>query len=103
MDDFLKKNESGSTHESVADIKKIEFKQIKEGKYFITYIFNLEYFIKDEKLLATCITKLKKAIGTACLYKQTQFGFAYGFNGDLIVKIKAWLIDNSVVSKTDFK
>ncbi len=103
MDDFLKKNDTIISHDTVSDVKKIEFKQIKEGRFFITYIYNLEYYIKDAKLLSVCISKLKKVMGTACSYKETQFGYAYGFNGDLIIKIKAWLTDNDVVAKTDFK
>ena len=103
MDDFLKKHDTIISRDIVSDAKKIEFKQIKEGRFFITYMFNLEHFIKDAKLLSECIGRLKKAMGTACSYKETQFGYAYGFNGDLIIKIKAWLTENKIVIKTDFK
>jgi hypothetical protein len=104
MDEFLKKEESKKTiAETVNEVKKIEFKQIKEGKHMLTFILNLDSFIKDEKILAVVIKNLKKLLGTACVKKDTNFGPGYGFGGDFSEKIKNFLISNTSVTKDDFK
>lgn len=104
MDDFLKKNDVSLTGQAPpTEVKKIEFKHIKERKCMRTYILNLDQFVPDEKVREDLMTKLKKALGTACIGHETEFGFGYGFNGDFTVKIKAYLINNKIVTKDAFR
>lgn len=103
MDDFLRKNETVVQQGALVEVKKIEFKYIKEKRCMRTYVLNLEHFVQEEKDREELMTKLKKALGTACVYKETDFGFGYGVSGDFSVKIKAYLIDNKIVTKDAFK
>ena len=105
MDDFLNKNknETDPNHEPAAEVKKIEFKYIKEKRCMRTYILNLEHHIQDDATRANLMTRLKKALGTACVYKETEFGFGYGINGDFKKKITSYLVDNNIVPKEAFK
>lgn len=103
MDDFLKKTEVVAQQGPPVEVKKIEFKHIKEKKCMRTYILHLEQFVQDEAARNDLMTKIKKALGTACVHKETEFGPGYGFSGDFTVKIKAYLIDNKIVTKDAFK
>jgi|SRR5579863_4264049 hypothetical protein len=103
MDDFLKKNNNGVTQGLTNESKKIEFKFIKEQKTSRTYIYNLEYFVRDDKALKDVIRNIKISLGTACIKKDTEFGLGYGFNGDFSEKIKTYLLENNIVDKEAFK
>jgi len=99
---LVKKSDQGG-EPSVLD-KKIEIKYIKDGRAYRTFVFNLEVHIKDKKLLDdTIINQMKKSFGTSCVYKETEFGCAYGFAGDLGIKIKSFLIDKRYLTVANFK
>lgn len=101
MDDFL--NKKTNDNEEVLDAKKLEFKFFKEKRTTRTYIYNLEHFIPDPKNLKGVLKVIKKALGTACTKKETEFGLAYGFNGDCKKRIADELINNGFVKVEDFK
>ena len=103
MDDFLQKNNADAQQSPPIEVKKIEFKHIKEKKCMRTYILNLEHFVPNDTDRTDLMTKLKKALGTACVYKETEFGPGYGFSGDFTVKIKTYLINNKIMTKDAFK
>jgi len=103
MDDFLKRNNDNSTQGPSEEVKKIEFKFIKEKRASRTYVFNLEHFIKDETELKNLVRNIKISLGTACIKNETEFGTGYGFNGDFAPKIKNYLLENRVVEKDAFK
>ena len=92
----------GELEPSVVD-KKIEMKYIKDGRAYRTFIFNLELYIKEKHALENLINKMKRSFGTSCAYKETEFGFAYGFAGDLSVKIKQYLIETCKLPSENFK
>lgn len=100
-DDFL--NKKTEDKDEVLETTKIEFKFFKEKRTTRTYIYNLEHFITDPDILKTVLKKLKKSLGTACTKKDTEFGLAYGFNGDFRKRIAQELIASGIVSADDFK
>lgn len=102
MNDFLPKKIDQYAEPSVLD-KKIEMKYIKDGRSHRTFVFNLELYIKDKTVLDNLINKMKKSFGTQCAYKETEFGFAYGFAGDLSSRIKQYLLDSKHVIPANFK
>jgi translation initiation factor 1 (eIF-1/SUI1) len=77
-----------------AEVKKIFFKYLKKKKAHVTYIYNLELYVKD---IEATIKKLKSALGTSGFEDETAFGKAYGFNGDMKVRIIKYLLDNKLV------
>lgn len=83
--------------------KKIEMRYLKDGKAYRTFVFNLEHFIKEKKELDVIIHGIKKTFGTSCKYKETDFGYGYGFAGDCSTKVKRYLIDKKVVTAENFK
>lgn len=100
MDDFLTRNKE---HKQDIDTeKKIEFRFFKEKRSTRTYIYNLDIFITDPNKLKTFLKKLKKSLGTSCTKKNTDFGLAYGFNGDLKSRIKHEIIKNNIATENDF-
>jgi len=100
---LIKKSDQSGGEPSVLD-KKVEIKYIKDGRAHRTFVFNLEVHIKDKKLLdETIINQMKKSFGTSCAYKETEFGYAYGFAGDLGTKIKSFLIDKRYLTAANFK
>jgi len=103
MDDFLKKNDGEPQQNLTNEIKKIEFKFIKEKRCSRTYILNLEFYIQDPTECTNLMKKIRKALGTSYIYADTIFGPGHGFNGDFGVKIKAYLIDNHILSEDVFK
>lgn len=102
INDFIPKKGDQCVEPSILD-KKIEMKYIKDGKSQRTFIFNLELYIKNKDDLANLINKMKKTFGTQCTYKETEFGFGYGFAGDLSGRIKKFLIDGHYVTSENFK
>ena len=103
MLESLKKEDNAANQGPSNNAVKIEFKHLKEKK-LKTCMFNFEKFVTDPKELDKHIRNIKKTLGTACTWKETiDMGNFYSFNGDLIIKIKAYLIDNDVVDKNNFK
>lgn len=102
INDLLPKKVDQGTEPSVTD-KKIEMKYIKDGRSHRTFVFNLELYIKNKEDLNKIINKMKKSFGTQCVYKETEFGFAYGFAGDLSARIKQSLIESHLVTAENFK
>ena len=102
----LKKEDNAANQGPSNNAVKIEFKHRKEKK-IKTHMFNFEKFVTDPKELDKHIRNLKKTLGTACTWKETtDEGNFYSFNGDVVVmspKIKAYLIDNKIVDKNNFK
>lgn len=101
INDILPKKIDQCAEPSLVD-KKIEMKYIKDGRSHRTFVFNLELYIKKEDL-NILINKMKKSFGTQCAYKETEFGFAYGFAGDLTSRIKQYLLDSRHVTPENFK
>jgi translation initiation factor 1 (eIF-1/SUI1) len=102
VSDLLVKKVDHKIEPSVLD-KKIEMKYIKDGRSYRTFVFNLELYIKNNEILDKLINKMKKSFGTQCAYKETEFGFAYGFAGDLAPRIKQYLIDSKLFVQENFK
>lgn len=102
INDFLPKKVDQSVEPSITD-KKIEMKYIKDGRSHRTFVFNLELYIKNKEDLNKIINKMKKSFGTQCAHKETEFGFAYGFSGDLSARIKQYLLESHLVTVENFK
>lgn len=102
INDLLPKKVDQGTEPSMTD-KKIEMKYIKDGRSHRTFVFNLELYIKNKEDLNKIINKMKKSFGTQCVHKETEFGFAYGFAGDLSARIKQYLIESHLVTAENFK
>jgi translation initiation factor 1 (eIF-1/SUI1) len=102
MNDILVKKVTDEPDPSVLN-KKIEMRHVKDGKAYRTFVFNLEHFIKEKQTLNTIINGLKKTLGTSCAYKETEFGFGYGFAGDCATKIKYYLINKNYAVSDNFK
>lgn len=100
MDDLLTLHTENK--DIVTDKKQIEFKFFNEKRTNRTYIYNLEEYIRDPELLKVFLKKLKKNLGTSCTQKKTEFGVAYGFNGDQQQRIKQAIIDNKIATIDDF-
>ena len=100
MDDFLMRKKE---HKNIiVTKKKLEFRYFKEKRSTRTYLYNIETFIKEPDELKTFLKKLKKNLGTSCTKKKTEFGIAYGFNGDLQTRIKQEIIKNNIATENDF-
>ena len=105
MADFLPgKAKDKTTEPSVLD-KKIEMRLIKVKRAHLTFVFNLEHQLKGmTKAQIDALTgTMKKAFGTSCTYKDTEFGSGYAFAGDLAPRIRAYLIDNKILTDDAFK
>lgn len=102
INDILIKKDIEGPDPSSLD-KKIEMRYVKDGKAYRTFVFNLEHYIEDKKILDGIIHGIKKTFGTSCAYKETEFGIGYGFAGDCSAKVKRYLIDKKVVVAENFK
>jgi translation initiation factor 1 (eIF-1/SUI1) len=100
MDDFLKKKPD---NDNILDDKKIEFKHFKEKRTTRTYIYNLEHYVTDPVHLEALLVKLKRSLGTGCIQKNTDFGMAYGLNGDCRKRIVRYLLNKKIVTEYAFK
>lgn len=99
-----KKINDKTTEPSVLD-KKVKMKFIKIKKAHLTFVYNLEHQLKGmtKKDIDNITKKMKIAFGTSCTYKNTDFGFGYGFAGDLAPRIKAYFIDNKILAESAFE
>ena len=82
---------------------KIEFRHFKEKRTNRTYIYYLDKFVTDKKKLDHILKDIKKKLGTSCIECDTDYGKAYGFQGDHERNIKKYLLDNNIVDESKIK
>lgn len=87
-------SEKETSENSNDSVKKIRLIYLKQGKAKRTYIYNLEYYITDQKKLTSFVKKLQTELATGMVNDKDEYNISrFGFNGKHGDSIKNKLIN----------